>query len=72
MAPERWIANLIEAAGDFADKGKQESRWLAADAFAWERPEELICAFFDDSNFELFLDEYASTFTDEQRLALSD
>ena len=68
MTPERWIANLIEAADDIADKGKQESRWLAPDAFAWERPEELICVLFDDSNFELFLNEYASTFTDEQRL----
>jgi hypothetical protein len=72
MTPDRWMANLLEAAGGIADKKKQESRWLAVDPHAWERPEELINALFDDANLELFLTEYASTFTEEQRLAGSE
>jgi hypothetical protein len=35
MTPERWIANLIDAANDIANKDIQESRWLAPDAYAW-------------------------------------
>jgi hypothetical protein len=67
MTPERWIANLVEAAADIADKEHQELRWLAPDAYAWERPEELINVLFDDCAFELFVEEYASTFSEEQR-----
>jgi len=72
MTPERWIANLIEAAGEIANKDKQERRWLAPNARAWERPEELISVLFDDSNFELFIDEYKSTFVEEQGRAASE
>jgi hypothetical protein len=64
VTPERWIANLIDVAGEIANKEKQEQRWLAPDAEAWERPEELINVLFDDSAFELFIDEYESTFVD--------
>jgi len=67
MTPERWIANLIEDADEIANKEKQERRWLAPDAYAWERPEELINALFDDSNLELLIDEFGSTFSEEQR-----
>jgi hypothetical protein len=67
MTPERWIANLLEAATAIADKQHQEIRWLAVDAYAWERPEELMSVLFDDCVFEGFLDEYGSTFTEEQR-----
>ena len=67
MTPELWIANLVEAATDIADKQHQEIRWLAPDAYAWERPEELINVLVDDCVFEGFLNEYASTFSEEQR-----
>ena len=67
MTPERWIANLMEAASFIANKERQELRWLAPDAYAWERPGELINVLFDDCVFEGFLSEYASTFSDEQR-----
>lgn len=50
-----------------ADQETQERRWLAPDAYAWERPEELICMLFDDSNFDLFIEEFADEFTDVQR-----
>lgn len=66
MTPERWIANLIGVASDIANREKRETRWLATDAYAWERPEEVINVLFDDSNFELFLDKYNSTFSAEQ------
>lgn len=67
MTPERWIANLIKAVRGLADKEKQERRWLAPDAYAWERPEELICSFSDDCVFETFLEQYGESFFEEQR-----
>ncbi len=66
MTPERWIANLVEAANEIANREKQERRWLAPGALAWENPAELICSLYDDCAFERFLDEYGSTFSEEQ------
>ena len=67
MTPERWIANLLEAASVIADKETQERRWPAPDAYAWECPEELINVLFDDCNFELFIKEFNDEFTGIQR-----
>lgn len=67
MTPERWIANLLEAASMIADKETQERRWLAPDAYAWERPEELINVLWDECNLVLFIDEFNDEFTDVQR-----
>jgi hypothetical protein len=68
MTPERWIANLLEAIANIADKEHQEKRWLAPDAQAWECPDELINV-LDDCVFDGFMGKYASTFSDEQREA---
>jgi hypothetical protein len=67
FSPRRWIANVVEAAEDIANKQLQEQRWMSPDLQAWERPEELINVLFDDSVFEGFLEEYASSFSTEQR-----
>lgn len=67
FSPKRWIANLVDAADDIANKQLQEQRWLAPNVHTWERPEELINVLFDDSVFEGFLEEYASSFSLEQR-----
>lgn len=67
MTPERWINNLLDAAGAIADKEHQERRWLAPDRYAWECPDELINVIFDDSVFEGFLGQYAGTFSEDQR-----
>ena len=72
MTPELWIENLIDAACAIADKEKQERCWLAPDAQAWERPEELICVLFDDCNFELFIEENALSFSTEQSRTASE
>jgi hypothetical protein len=69
MTAERWIGNLIDAVQDIANKDRQERRWHAPDAMAWERPEELISTLFDDYNFELFIKQYNGSFSDEQRAA---
>jgi hypothetical protein len=69
LTPERWIKNLVSAIGDQANKERQEQRWLAPDAYAWENPNELICCVADDCNFELFLTEFAPTFSREQQKA---
>ncbi|MGB6160746.1 MAG: hypothetical protein WBH45_20810, partial [Acidobacteriaceae bacterium] len=68
LTPERWIDNLLGAIGDLADKHHQEERWSAPDAYAWENPNELICC-VDDCDFELFLTEFAPTFSPEQQEA---
>jgi hypothetical protein len=59
---ELWISNLLDAASRIADKETQERRWLASDAYAWERPEELINVLFDDSCFDLFIEEFGGEF----------
>jgi hypothetical protein len=69
ITAERWIANLLEAARDLADRQKQECRWLVPDRGAWERPEEVINAFWDDCVFELFVEQHSASFSDEQRRA---
>ncbi len=69
MTPEQWIGNLVEAARDLADREKQEHRWLAPDAYAWERPEEVINSFWDDCVFDLFLEQYGESFSGEQQNA---
>jgi hypothetical protein len=63
---ELWIANLVEAAAHIANRDLQELRWLSPDAYAWERPEELINVLFGDCAFERFIDEFASTFSEDQ------
>jgi hypothetical protein len=64
---ELWIANLVEASAHMADRAHQELRWLSPDAYAWERPEELINMLIDDCAFERFIDEFASAFSEDQR-----
>jgi hypothetical protein len=68
ITPERWLSNLLEALGQMADRERQERRWLAADAYAWECPEELINT-VDDVVFDGFLENYTPTFSEEQREA---
>jgi hypothetical protein len=60
MAPTRefWTSNLVDAARAIGDTEHQRSRWLAPDAFAWERPEELINTIWDDLLLELFIEEH--------------
>jgi hypothetical protein len=62
MAPTRelWTSNLVDVARDIGDTEYQRSRWLAPDAFAWERPEELINRIWDDSLLELFIEEHGT------------
>jgi hypothetical protein len=69
ITPELWLANLIDVLGEIANKQRQEERWLAMDALAWENPNELICSLFDDCVFDGFLAEFGSTFSAEQRSA---
>ena len=69
ITAERWIANLLEAARDLADRERQERRWLAPDRCAWERPEEVICSFSDDCVFDLFLEQNVDSFSGKQRSA---
>jgi len=68
ITPEVWIENLLEAVGMIADREHQESRWLAEDALAWEKPEELINV-IDDCVFDGFLEKYDPSFSEDQRTA---
>ncbi len=65
ITPELWLANLIQAAGTIADKERQERRWLAPDAYAWERPEEEINV-LDDCVFDGFIETFRATFSPSQ------
>ena len=66
ISRELWIRNLVGIARDLADSEQQQSRWLAADAAAWERPSELLCVVLDDYQLELFLKEQGPSLSTEQ------
>jgi hypothetical protein len=68
MTPERWLTNILDVTAQIADRERQERRWLAPDAYAWECPDELICS-VDDVVFDGFLERYIPTFSEEQREA---
>jgi hypothetical protein len=62
MAPTRefWTSNLVDAARAIGDTERQRTRWLAPDAFAWERPEELIDTIWDSFLLELFIEQHGT------------
>src|ERR1700756_2078995 len=63
---DRWRNNVIESARAIGDKEHQEKNWFREDHPAWENPNELLCALFDDSLFELFLVDCAHSLSSEQ------
>jgi hypothetical protein len=68
ITPQLWLVNILGAVTAIADKENQERRWLASDAYAWERPEELINT-LDDVVFDGFINDFALTFSESQREA---
>jgi hypothetical protein len=73
MAPTRelWSSNLVDAARAIGDAEHQQSRWLAPDRFAWERPEELINTIWDDCLLELYIEEYGKALPRAQAEAVT-
>jgi hypothetical protein len=67
---DRWINNLLEAAQTIADKQYQESRWLAANAFAWESPDEAINVLYD-CVLDGFIEQFSESFSEEQATAVT-
>jgi hypothetical protein len=65
IPPERWIANLLEAARLISDRDYQERRWLADDALAWETPDEAI-NMLDDSVLNGFIEQFGNSFSPVQ------
>jgi hypothetical protein len=65
IPPERWIANLLEAARLISDRDYQERRWLADDALAWETPDEAI-NMLDDSFLNGFIEQFGNSFSPVQ------
>jgi hypothetical protein len=72
ITPELWVSNLIGVAKDIANREQQERRWLDPNRHPWERPEELISELFDAYNLDLFLKQFAASFSAEQRDAAID
>jgi hypothetical protein len=68
ITPQLWLVNILEVVEAIADRENQERRWLASDAYAWERPEELINC-LDDVVFDGFIKDFAQTFSEPQRQA---
>jgi hypothetical protein len=66
ISRELWVRNLVGIAKDLADSEHQQSRWLAADSAAWERPCELLCVVVDDCQLELFVKEQGPSLSKEQ------
>jgi len=65
---ELWVGNLLEAAELIANREYQETRWLAADAFAWESPDEAINT-LDDYVLDGFIEQFAESFSPAQSKA---
>ena len=68
----RWRGNVLEAVERIGDKHYQETNWLRDDRPAWENPNEAICVLVDDCVFELFLQDCAFSFSNEQHQAATD
>jgi hypothetical protein len=66
---ERWRNNVIDCARSIGDTEHQKKNWFHEDRPAWENPNELINALFDDSVFELFLVDCAYSLSSEQLVA---
>ena len=71
IPPERWIANLLEAAQLISNRDYQETRWLADDALAWETPDEAI-NMLDDSVLDGFIEQFEESFSPVQAKAVID
>jgi hypothetical protein len=69
IPPERWIANLLEAARLISDRDYQERRWLEDDALAWETPDEAI-NMLDDSVLNGFIEQFGDSFSPAQANAV--
>jgi hypothetical protein len=67
---EDWLQNIRQVLSAIADRQAQETRWLALDAHAWERPEELINQ-VDDLVFDGFVTEFGAQFEPGQKQAAS-
>jgi hypothetical protein len=67
---ERWIKNLLWAAEQIASREFQETRWLAADAKAWESPDEAINS-LDDFVLDGFIGQFAESFSPVQAHAVA-
>jgi hypothetical protein len=67
---ERWIGNLLWAAEQIADREFQETRWVAADAKAWESPDEAINA-LDDFVLDGYIEQFAESFSPVQAEAVA-
>jgi hypothetical protein len=66
ISRELWISNLVDSARAIGDSQRQQLRWLASDAAAWERPAELLCELLDDNQLELFLKEEGHSLSSTQ------
>ena len=71
ITPERWISNLLEAAGAIANKTLQEERWATCTWNIWEHPDELINT-VDACVLDGFIEAFASTFNTEQSAAIQE
>lgn len=67
---ERWIGNLLEAAELIANREYQKTRWLAADAYAWETPDEAINT-LDDYVLDGFIEQFADSLSPAQLNAVT-
>jgi hypothetical protein len=66
ISRELWISNLMDSARAVGDSQRQQLRWLASDAAAWERPAEPLCELLDDNQLELFLKEEGHSLSSTQ------
>jgi hypothetical protein len=69
---DRWRENVLEAVKRIGDKEYQSTNWLRDDRPAWESPNEVVSVLIDDSQFDLFLQDCAYSFSDQQQRSAAD
>ena len=66
---ECCVENLLQAAELIANREYQKTRWLAADAYAWDTPDEAINT-LDDYVLDGFIEQFAECFSPAQAKAV--
>lgn len=70
ITPLKWVSNLLEVAGGISDREMQKERWSTRTWNIWEHPDELINT-VDDYVLDGFIEAFATTFTQQQCVAVS-
>lgn len=68
LTEEEWLENIVGVVKHFADEEYQRSAWLGH-GLSVSSPTEMYNELYEDVAFNLYRDQYGSSFSDAQRSA---